>query len=311
MEIKRLMAPMACEDIVALWTEIFGADEAALEKPQIDGSETEFNNDVMYLAYEGETLVGTIHATFPKNAPYLCGLSGMCTRESVRGTGLGRILFQKIVEEADTQGALYTFLGTGNPLAAKLYHSCGFSFLPGSNVMARFSEGDRIDMDRRFFLKVPEEFTVCEGNPSLRIPLIPFVLYRGPHFLMDINTGIFSSDIVNQVSCMGLYPRYEDLKREGGQWFAAVSKETGIPGALLSVKETDTGRRADFFYAEGFTNTIPALFESVSTDKDLYFMVSERDTEKQRILSQLGYRPLEESLETVREFSVPCVKYKK
>ena len=302
---------MQYEEIVDLWAEIFGREEALLEKPQIDGSETKWNRDFMFVAYEGEEVVGTIHATFPKDNMSICGLSGMCTHPLVRGTGLGRTLFQRMAEETEALGAEITFLGTSNPIAAKLYHSCGFSFLPGSNVMARFKAGDRIDMDRRFFMNPPENVRIADGSPSMRIPLIPFVLYRGPHFLMDCNTGIFSSDAVTQVSCMGLYPRYQDLSEKGGSWYVAFDAASGIPGALLSVMPTEEGTRADFFYTEGFQTAAETLLDTYADSSEVYFTVSERDLAKQELLKKKGYRAAGKTVETVREFLIPCVKYGK
>ncbi|MDO4809508.1 MAG: GNAT family N-acetyltransferase [Eubacteriales bacterium] len=310
MEIVRREAPFACEDVLALWAKIFGKEEALLEKTQIDGSETAFNRDVMYVAYENGKAVGTIHATFPKAAPMFCGLSGMCTDQAVRGTGLGRILFEKIVEESEKQGAEYTFLGTSNPLAAKLYHSCGFSFLPGTNIMARFKDGGRFDMDSRFFREKPAGMTVCEGTPAERIPLIPLAAYRGPFFLMDRNTGIFTSDVVNQVSCMGLYPRYADLADRGGRWFTAEDTAAKVPGALLSAVPAEGRVRADFFCADGFLDAVPELLSLVSGE-DVFFEVFARDEKKRELLQKNGYRPVAEKTVSVREFMIPCITYEK
>lgn len=311
MEIRRYEAPFDCEDVVRLWAKIFGQDEALLEKPQVDGSESTCNRDVVYAAYDKENLVGAIHATFPKDNPDMCGFSGMCTHPSVRGTGLGRILFEKIVEEADREGAEYAFLGTGNPIAAKLYHSYGFSFLPGTKVMARFRNGDWVDMDRKFFVNRPEKVRILEETPSLRIPMISFILYRGPHFLMDRNTGIFNSDYVTQFSCMGLYPRYAKLSDRGGCWRVALDADTSMPGALLSMESVGERKCADFFYTEGFREAAEELLDTVSKEKEVFFIISERDTEKQKLLLQKEYREAGRSEEKVGEFSIPCVRYEK
>lgn len=311
MEIRKYESPFECGDAVELWAEIFGREEALLEKPQVDGTEKEQNRDVIYIAYENGKAVGTVHATFPKGNSLLCGISGMCTHPSVRGTGLGRLLFEKIIEEADASGAEYMFLGTENLLAAKLYHSCGFSFLPGSNVMVRYKTGDRADMDRRFFGKKPEKTLISEGNPSVRIPLIPFVLHRGPHFLMDINAGIFNSDSVTQVSCMGLYPRYADIADKGGKWYFACDEAAGIPGALLSELPAGGRMRTDFFYACGFREEAEKLIDEYASDRAAVFTVSERDEEKQQLLLRRGFRKTGRTEEKVREFTVPCLIFEK
>ena len=60
MEIVRYEAPFDYEEIFDPWTEIFGVEGAKLEEPQVDGSETKYNRDLVYVAKEGEVIPGVI-----------------------------------------------------------------------------------------------------------------------------------------------------------------------------------------------------------------------------------------------------------
>lgn len=111
-----------------LWKNTFGEAEANLETPQIDGSELDNNMDILYLAEDGQTLAGSIHATLPNHARTLCGLSGMCVAPRYRGIGLSRTLFAHMMSYLEGSGTNAFFLGTNNPIAAKLYASFGFGF---------------------------------------------------------------------------------------------------------------------------------------------------------------------------------------
>ena len=306
MELIRHTVPFAAQEVLSLWAQTFGAAEAELERPQVDGSETKENLDILYTGRKDGVLMGTIHATIPRMAPTLCGLSGMCVIPESRGTGLGRILFTKILEEIDGQGVEAAFLGTSNPVAAKLYHSLGFSFLPGSNVMVRYKNGDTVDFTKSVYGPKPEKVTILPGSPAMRIPMIPLVLHRGKQKLLDCNAGLFSSSEVTQVSCMGLYPKYTALD---GFW-GAVS-EAGVLGAMASVQKTELGNRADFFCCDSFCETVGQLLDACRQScGDIYLQLAETDTEKRRIAEQLGFRAAEKKPLVLGQFTLQSVIYK-
>lgn len=309
MKLTRYVVPFDCTEVLELWGNVFGAAEAALEKPQIDGSEATENLDIVYTAAEGDTLLGTVHATIPKHAPTLCGLSGMCTVPQSRGKGLGRLLFATILEEIDRLGVETTFLGTSNPVAAKLYHSLGFSFLPGSNVMVRHTHDDTVDFTKRTYAPIPEAVRIVSGSPAMRIPLIPLVLHRGSQKLLDCNTGLLNSSLATQVSCMGLYPRYDALRKQGGNLWGAVS-ETGVLGAVASAVKTELGVRADFFCCDSFLAGIPCLLDACSqTFGELYLHLAEMDTAKRSLAESLGFRTKEALSLQAGAFTFPGLIY--
>ena len=196
MELIRRVVPYDATSALKLLEDTFGHEEVVVEAPQLMGAEAAVNRDIVWEAWEGDQLVGTIHTTIPKGCPTICGLSAMATHPSVRGKGLGRILFAKIIEEYESQGVTTAFLGTSNPIAAKLYHSLGFSFLSGSHVMVRYHHGDTVDFCREYFSPVRQDCTILKDDSAIRIPLIPLVLMGGTTKVLDVNTGLFHRDFV-------------------------------------------------------------------------------------------------------------------
>jgi GNAT superfamily N-acetyltransferase len=174
MELIRRTVPYDATAALKLLEDTFGYEEVVVEGPQLLGKEVAVNTDLVWEAWEDEKLLGTIHATIPKSFPTICGLSAMATHPSARGKGLGRILFAKIIEEYESQGVTAAFLGTSNPIAAKLYHSLGFSFLPGSHVMVRYAKGDTVDFVREYYAPVRESCRILKDDSAIRIPLIPW-----------------------------------------------------------------------------------------------------------------------------------------
>lgn len=312
MELRKLIAPFDATEALEHLEKIFGMEERLLEACQLNGSEREFNKDIVYFAYEGETLLGMIHATIPEKTPCVAGLSAMFTTEAARGRGIGKLLFGKIVEEVSGQDVQLTVLGTSNLVAAKLYAQFGFGFCPGSNVMAWFARGNMVDFAREHYREMCGAATVVRGNPAMRIPLVPLVLQREYGLILDINTGILNSDTVTQYSCMGLYPRYMALRQQGGDYFMAMD-EQGTLGAVGSVLPREDGTfRADFFSLPAFRKVLPEMLRNMEEAfGQVYFEIAWDDSDKASILKENGYAPMGEGCCTAGKLMVKTVKYAK
>lgn len=310
MELKRFIAPFDAPEALEGLEEIFGIEERLLEEVQLNGSESEYNKDIVYLAYEDNTLLGMIHATIPKNSPHLAGLSAMFTTKEARGKGLGNILFGKIVEEVSNQGARLTLLGTGNPVAAKLYAKFGFAYCSGSYVMVRFSEGDMVDFAKDYYQTPKGKIEVQRGNQAMRIPIIPLVLQKDFGLILDINTKIFNSTTITEPSCMGLFPRYINLRNCGGDYFMAFD-EAGTLGAVGSVLPMENGTyRGDFFSLPSFESILPDLIEKIEEGFDkIYFEIAESDKNKARILEANEFKPFENAFFKSGDLIIQTVKY--
>lgn len=290
MELIRRIVPYDASAALKLLEDTFGYEEVVVEAPQLMGKEAAVNTDVVWEAWGDDQLLGTIHVTIPKGCPTICGLSAMATHPSVRGKGLGRILFAKIIEEFESQGVTTAFLGTSNPIAAKLYHSLGFSFIPGSHVMVRYRKGDHVDFCREHYAPVCENFRILTDDSAVRIPLIPLVVLGANTKVLDVNANLFHRDFVTQRSCMGLYPRYDTLLSAGGHFYAAVDRDRDVLGAMVSTMPTDHGIRADFFCCDGFENVLPQLLDACG--KTIYLQIAECDEKKQTMAKSLGFSPI-------------------
>ena len=303
MELIRYESPFAYEKAMALWIDVFGAEEALPETPHVDGSEREENRDIYFLAQENGHLLGTIHSTIPRDFPAICGISGMCTAPDARGKGLGRLLFSKIVEEMDSLGVKAMFLGTENSVAAKLYHSCGFSFLPGSNVMARFSDGDWIDLTRTYFQSAPGTIRILPASPGMRIPLVPLALYRGSFQILDCNTELVNCALFTQPYCMSLHPKYSQV----GSVLQARS-ESGVLGAVCSAMPTESGMRTDFFCCESFMEAVPRMLDRVG---ECYLHIAETDTRKREMAESIGFFLSGHKDLTIGSWQIPGMIYRR
>lgn len=292
MELIRRIVPYEADAALKLLEDTFGYEEVVVEAPQLMGAEVTANKDIVWEAWEDGQLLGTIHATIPRCCPTLCGLSAMATHPSVRGKGLGRILFAKIIEEFESQGVTAAFLGTSNPIAAKLYHSLGFSFLSGSHVMVRYHKGDTVDFCRERYAPVRTDCRILKDDSAIRIPMIPLTLMGGNSKILDVNTGLFHRDFVTQRSCMGLYPRYEHLLKKGGHFYAGFDAD-GVMGALLSTMPTEAGIRADFYCCDGFEGLLPRLLDAC--EDRVYLQIAECDEKKQILAKALGFSPAGEA----------------
>ena len=308
LDLERVCSPCDGAEALALWAQIFGEAEAALEAPQIDGSEADENADLLLLLRDGAKLAGTLHATIPRAAPGLCGLSGMCVAPEYRGRGLAKRLLDAMLRELDAAGVEATFLGTDNPAAAGLYAAFGFAFLPGSNVMARYGRGGARAFDERTYGAPRRRFDLREGSPGMRIPLVPLALRRGGPLLMDCNAPLFSSAAVTQRSCMGLYPRYAAIRGRGGAVFGAWAD--GVLGAVASVAPTPEGPRADFFCCEAFLPSVPLLLAQCRARFGaLRLQIAAGDAGKRALVEALGFRPGETSLLAFDWLRTPVVTY--
>ncbi len=310
MEIKRYTPPFDHEPILKLWGEIFGKAEAELERPQIDGTESAYNEDITFVAQEDGVILGTVHVTIPKIGPKLCGVGGVCTTLAARGKGVGKWLFGAVMEELDRDGVEAMVLGTGNLVAAKLYHGFGFAFRPGSNVMMRYAKGDTVDFERELFAP-PAQVQVVEGNPSMRIPLVPLVLHRSKLMVLDCNTALVNSAHLTQLSCMGLYPKCMDLMARGGHCFGAVS-DRGVLGGMASVEPTPEGMRADLFFCDSFAHAAPQLLDACrqAAGGEVYLQIADGDTAKKQLAEQLGFHPAEKTTLPCREFQMSGTIYR-
>ena len=289
--------------------EVFGEGEMETAKPTLSGEEGAYNRDILYTAFEGAELLGMAHITIPCETRTIGGLSDVCTTFSARRQGIGKALVECCLADFDEEGGEAVFLGTNNPVAAKLYASAGFSFLAGSNVMARVREGNYLDFAEKYFSEAAGQFKIVQGSPAFRYPLVPLALYRGKGLIMDCNAELFNSMYITQRSCAGLYPRYINIMKNGGFFAGAVS--TGVLFAVASILPTPSGRRLDFFAHPSAEHVLPDLIKCCEARGELYAMIDETDEEKQSFLVSQGYQKEKRQIYSSGSISVNCMVMRK
>jgi len=309
MEVVRHEIPFDSEGYLSLLGRIFGEEEAELERIQVNGSESAFNRDIAFTAEEDGKVYGTSHFTVPVKSSRICGLSGLCTDPAIRGNGMGKKLFAALVEEADANGAEVSYLGTNNPMASVMYASFGYAYIPGTYVMARFSGTDRYHFYKSYGSS-PEGVEIRKLDPGMRIGVIPLLTNEGPGYLLDSNTGIFNNRFISQQSTMGLYPRFLEVASQGGEVFQAVSSD-GVLGGVATLKREPERALADFFCMESFRPFAKDLIGSLQkAEPELFFRISEADTEKQEILMDLGYKKEAEETVSYGDLQLVCGLWK-
>jgi hypothetical protein len=103
--------------------------------------------------------------------------------------------------------------------------------------MVCVANGQTSDAYRNDYFSGDGPTTVVAGSAAERIPMIPLIVASHAWQVMDANTGVYSTRCALQVSCMGLYPRYASLTRNGlGAWFASrtvLQRTVGLSTARL------------------------------------------------------------------------------
>lgn len=305
-EIQRFEPPLPEEligELTGLWQAIF-AEGYHHEAGVLTGAEKDDNDDVYYLIRAGSEVVATAHLTVSRTDPRLGGVGEVATIQDYRGRGLAQKLCARAADEFEKRGGQALFLGTGNPVAARVYGRVGWRHVPNSNVMLRVTgTGDPQEYVRGYYssgAQLPVE--IVEGSPGQRIGMIPLIVHPNEWVALDANTGLFSTRVRNQPSCMGLYPKYKEIESVG-TWFAARRRDGAIVG-LASVKRlTPDGAQVDAFaqtpqHLKATSELYRRAIEQAALGGGTVRAVcAERDTLKQSILDELGFRPTGQAIE--------------
>ena len=269
----------------ALWRECFGGIPSDAEVDIfISGRERVHNVDVLFSAEEPGELLATCHLTIDRRTG-LGGLGEVAVAAAHRGRGLGRAVCEAALEEFDSGGGRAIFLATGNPAAAALYSSLGFSFLPGSRVMLRCT-GSQVEFFRRYFCG--GAIRVEAGTPSFRVPVIPLALYGHGLTVLDANAGIFGTEFITQGACMGLYPRYAHFVP--GRLFVARGDAGEISGAA-TLKQGENCWYGDLFAHRDYPEAWPRLLEILRSTAGADLRIPVFDEVKRQALAEAGARP--------------------
>ena len=120
--------------------------------------------------------------------------------------------------------------------------------------------------------------------------------------MCDINAAIVSRGIVfSQVSCMGLYQKYEDVKKSGGNFWGIINGK-GVLGSVASAMPTERGVRADFFAKASFANALPKLMDTIEKQfGSCYLQIADSDKGKIETAKKMGFKEKEAVLFPYRD----------
>lgn len=298
-QVERIEVPLQAAQIKELfdfWLRFFESSDEDF-RDVYTGAELEHNRDVLYLARKGKRIVGAVHLTVSRSEPSLGGLGGVATDPDFRGMGIAARLCELARDDFRSWGGLAIFLGTGNPVAARVYHRCGWQQIAGTNVMVCLTNGDSVESFLKEYFKKNGSVTFAGATAGERVPMIPLIITPHDWQILDANVGIYSTRYVVQKSCMGLYPRYEKISANGkGTWFAARTDQDRLVG-LSTAFFTEPGKcQVDGFVHQSFTQTWKDLMQTalqwgmVRGATRFSARTSIEDTEKQLLFESMGFR---------------------
>jgi GNAT superfamily N-acetyltransferase len=262
----------------------------------LEGAEQAVNRNLVYQSREGSELVGTCQLTVGCSNVRLGGLGEVATAVSHRRRGIGRTLSSQARDEFLELGGEALFLGTVNPLAARLYHDLGWRKFDGANVMCLLAGGrDPAEFLLEYF---PDQgqVEVSVGCADHRLAMIPLVIDPHGWRMLDANLALFSTRYMDQDSCMGLFPRYQAVRDEGaGEWFAATTEA----GCLVGLA-TARSRGPEIVQVDGFSQAGFAGVQRELIDRCLHWaqdrqagrcevLVACCDKEKKQVFELLGF----------------------
>jgi len=134
MDIIRHPTPLRA-DVSNLIAQVFGMKQLEEDRKLLEGNESGDNLEMLFSAQEGESLIAFCRITISRAMPWTAMLGDVCVAPESRGSGIGRKILCHAISEAERLGVEAIWLGTNNPVAARLYDSVGFRFVTGSNVM--------------------------------------------------------------------------------------------------------------------------------------------------------------------------------
>ena len=288
-------------NLLTTWATIFETPYDSF-RPILRGDESERNEDTYCLAWDGEQVVGSSHLTISRADRRLGGLGEVVTLANYRGYGIAAEVCRRVRDSFFEQGGEALFLGTDNPVARRVYERLGWKQLAGSNVMGNFSTATGPEAFLTLYFATEGPFEVVSGSAQFRIPMIPLVLAPQSGLVLDANSSLGSTHHFVQRSCMGLYPRYQEITTQGrGAWFAAVSKEGLLVGLSTAVLDDRLTCWVDGFTHPSFREAWPGLISAATQwatrnkAAETAARVVPDDGRKREMLEKVGFEAEEEA----------------
>ena len=112
---------------------------------------------------------------------------------------------------------------------------------------------------------------------------------------MDSNISLYSTNVRTQLSCLGLYRRYDYLRSDyQGEWFTLLSEDGKVLGISSAAHKGEGKYQVDGFcypeYEDSFTRLIQTAVKwCVSREaSEIIFNVSKEDTDKENLIRDMA-----------------------
>jgi len=302
-EFKRLEMPLQRElidELLAFWKQAYDEPNTWIADV-LTGNQEHLNRNIMYLAQDSAEVVAACRLTISRSDQRLGLLGEVATATEHRGRHLAHRLCRSAAEDFDRENGQALFLGTGNPIAAKVYSRLGWRFLAGTAVMLRVKE------------QLPEEFLVdyFRGGLDLAVTISPagaglwanmVSLLVTPHdwVALDANAAMLSTRYYRQQSCEGLYPRYNAVETSG-TWFSLTRADGAVVGLASAMIPADRRCCVDAFTHAHYQNEWLGPLYQAAIDwaqsrgaESVHTTCAPLDHLKQAAIESLGFRPTNE-----------------
>ncbi len=283
--------------LYSLWSQAFGENEdpdISVETLKNHGLEGEELN--LFCVFQEEDLTATAVSIVSSNLPELGAVGEVATDLAYRNQGLASKVCGRLLDHFKHNNGKVLFLGTTNPNAARIYQRLGWNHIPKTTLMVNMVNGDDYHDHLRDYYKDLSLYQIRPANYKSRIPIIPLFITPNNWQVLDINVPMYSINDMPLSSCLGIYRRYNYIRRcGGGNWFTA---ETG-DGKIIGISSCALIGE-DSYLVDGFChNDYPEVFkELLSTTlnwcrkqnaRTTIMRLSDTDENKLNFVEDLGY----------------------
>ena len=294
------LAEPLIDELLPFWTAIFGEGLPDIERAVFLGSESAYSHSTLYLQRVGEQVAGTCFMMHSRTVPALAGFGEVATAPPFRGRGIATALCRQAVADFRAASGEAFFLGTVNPVAARLYHRLGWRKLAGATIMVNLTANLAPEEFLVDYFRQPGPVDVQIAGPEIRVPMIALILTPHDSALLDANVGLYSCRYRTQNSCMGLYPRYvRALQNSQGACFTASTPDgriVGLATARCTARTSDECTyQIDGFTHHRFAANWPDLLQAACTwarhqgATALQALLMAEDEAKQALFHSLGF----------------------
>jgi len=255
------------------------------------------NNFRVYSEIVSDQIAATAIVVSPLELPELGALAEVATHPEFRNRGLASGLCRQLLEDFRQQGGEAMFLGTVNPRAASIYERFGWSHIPDTKLMVHLADrSDPKEYLNDYFAGL-EPLEVGIADAKSRIPIIPLIISPHDWSVLDANVSMFSTRTERQVSCLGLYNRYNSLRETGtGEWFTLLTKEGKILGISTAAQTGESSYQIDGFCHVSCPDYFQELIQTASRwcsdngASEITMKLSAEDRAKSGLIESIGFR---------------------